>query len=300
MTAKAPLLHALSRSRQPQPPHLKTRRAPSPARAASCPARRSPATSRSPATPRPAWASSRRPPTTTSTPSRTWRSSFTTSSRRTRRRGGPAGERGGGFWGPRFCGSAGGRPLSRPCRCLLFAPAFDLPEPQASHNLTGSSPTPLPNSISVKLVSENGVGVIASGVVKGHADHVLISGHDGGTGAAKWTSIKFAGAQSRGRRGWGGRLEWDEVFGSSGQRGCSSGALRSRILLLLAPAHLTRTAPNPLPLRISQACRGSWASRRPTRRSSPTTCAAAPCCRWAGLGREHRQASASMACPGKV
>jgi glutamate synthase (NADH) len=47
--------------------------------------------------------------------------------------------------------------------------------------------------VSVKLVSENGVGVVASGVVKGHADHVLISGHDGGTGAAKWTSIKNAG-----------------------------------------------------------------------------------------------------------
>lgn len=47
--------------------------------------------------------------------------------------------------------------------------------------------------MSVKLVSENNVGVIASGVVKGHADHVLISGHDGGTGAAKWTSIKSAG-----------------------------------------------------------------------------------------------------------
>ncbi len=83
---------------------------------------------------------------------------------------------------------------------------------------------------SVKLVSENGVGVVASGVVKGHADHVLISGHDGGTvrrsalrplgrarlgrapgayplvayvtmrcvcaplqGAAKWSSIKHAG-----------------------------------------------------------------------------------------------------------
>ena len=36
--------------------------------------------------------------------------------------------------------------------------------------------------VSVKLVSENGVGVVAAGVVKGHADHVLISGHDGGTG----------------------------------------------------------------------------------------------------------------------
>ncbi|KAH7853867.1 hypothetical protein Vadar_007472 [Vaccinium darrowii] len=47
--------------------------------------------------------------------------------------------------------------------------------------------------ISVKLVSKAGVGVIASGVVKGHADHVLISGHDGGTGASRWTSIKNAG-----------------------------------------------------------------------------------------------------------
>lgn len=35
--------------------------------------------------------------------------------------------------------------------------------------------------------------VVCAGVVKGHADHVLISGHDGGTGAAKWTSIKNAG-----------------------------------------------------------------------------------------------------------
>lgn len=45
----------------------------------------------------------------------------------------------------------------------------------------------------MKLVSEAGVGVIASGVVKGHADHVLISGHDGGTGASRWTGIKSAG-----------------------------------------------------------------------------------------------------------
>lgn len=47
--------------------------------------------------------------------------------------------------------------------------------------------------ISVKLVSEAGVGVVASGVVKGHAEHVLISGHDGGTGASRWTGIKNAG-----------------------------------------------------------------------------------------------------------
>ena len=47
--------------------------------------------------------------------------------------------------------------------------------------------------ISVKLVSEVGVGVVAAGVVKGLADHVLISGHDGGTGASRWTGIKHAG-----------------------------------------------------------------------------------------------------------
>ena len=42
-------------------------------------------------------------------------------------------------------------------------------------------------------MSENGVGTIAAGVVKGKADHVLISGHDGGTGASRWTGIKSAG-----------------------------------------------------------------------------------------------------------
>ena len=47
--------------------------------------------------------------------------------------------------------------------------------------------------VSVKLVSEVGVGTIASGVVKGHADHVLISGDGGGTGASPLTSIKHAG-----------------------------------------------------------------------------------------------------------
>jgi glutamate synthase (NADPH) large chain len=47
--------------------------------------------------------------------------------------------------------------------------------------------------ISVKLVSEVGVGTIAAGVAKGHADHILISGHDGGTGASPLTGIKHAG-----------------------------------------------------------------------------------------------------------
>ncbi|MEB3063161.1 glutamate synthase large subunit [[Mycobacterium] zoologicum] len=48
--------------------------------------------------------------------------------------------------------------------------------------------------IHVKLVAENGVGTVAAGVSKAHADVVLISGHDGGTGAAPLTSLKHAGA----------------------------------------------------------------------------------------------------------
>ena len=48
--------------------------------------------------------------------------------------------------------------------------------------------------VSVKLVSEVGVGTVAAGVAKGNADEVLISGHDGGTGASPLSSIKHAGA----------------------------------------------------------------------------------------------------------
>lgn len=47
--------------------------------------------------------------------------------------------------------------------------------------------------VSVKLVSEVGVGIVASGVAKAKADHILISGHDGGTGASRFTGIKYAG-----------------------------------------------------------------------------------------------------------
>jgi glutamate synthase (NADPH) large chain len=47
--------------------------------------------------------------------------------------------------------------------------------------------------ISVKLVAEGGVGTVAAGVAKAHADVVLISGHDGGTGASPLTSLKHAG-----------------------------------------------------------------------------------------------------------
>jgi len=48
--------------------------------------------------------------------------------------------------------------------------------------------------VHVKLVSEVGVGTVAAGVAKAHADVVLISGHDGGTGASPLTSLKHAGA----------------------------------------------------------------------------------------------------------
>eukprot|EP01084_Bolivina_argentea_P192727 330784_1 len=52
-----------------------------------------------------------------------------------------------------------------------------------------------PNAyISVKLVSEIGVGIVAAGVTKAKANHITISGHDGGTGASAWTGIKNGGA----------------------------------------------------------------------------------------------------------
>src|SRR5882762_6185701 len=47
--------------------------------------------------------------------------------------------------------------------------------------------------VSVEPMSEVGVGVVAGGVAKARADHILISGHDGGTGASRWTGIKYAG-----------------------------------------------------------------------------------------------------------
>jgi glutamate synthase (ferredoxin) len=61
---------------------------------------------------------------------------------------------------------------------------------QLIHDLKNANPRA---RISVKLVAEVGVGTIAAGVAKAHADLVLISGHDGGTGASPLTSIKHAG-----------------------------------------------------------------------------------------------------------
>jgi glutamate synthase (NADPH/NADH) large chain len=62
---------------------------------------------------------------------------------------------------------------------------------QLIHDLKNANPAA---RVHVKLVAEVGVGTVAAGVSKAHADVVLISGHDGGTGAAPLTSIKHAGA----------------------------------------------------------------------------------------------------------
>ncbi|GAB3308259.1 glutamate synthase large subunit [Epidermidibacterium keratini] len=62
---------------------------------------------------------------------------------------------------------------------------------QLIHDLKNANPSA---RIHVKLVSEVGVGTVAAGVSKAHADVVLISGHDGGTGASPLTSLKHAGA----------------------------------------------------------------------------------------------------------
>ena len=62
---------------------------------------------------------------------------------------------------------------------------------QLIHDLKNANPSA---RVHVKLVAEVGVGTVAAGVAKAHADVVLISGHDGGTGAAPLTSIKHAGA----------------------------------------------------------------------------------------------------------
>ncbi len=62
---------------------------------------------------------------------------------------------------------------------------------QLIHDMKNANPSA---SISVKLVSEVGVGTVAAGVAKAKADHIVISGFDGGTGASPLSSVKHAGA----------------------------------------------------------------------------------------------------------
>ncbi|MBW8846068.1 MAG: glutamate synthase subunit alpha [Burkholderiales bacterium] len=61
---------------------------------------------------------------------------------------------------------------------------------QLIHDLKNVNPKA---DVSVKLVSEVGVGTVATGVAKAKADHIVIAGHDGGTGASPWSSIKHCG-----------------------------------------------------------------------------------------------------------
>lgn len=78
------------------------------------------------------------------------------------------------------------------------------------------------------------IGVVASGVVKGHADHVLISGHDGGTGAAKWTSIKNAG------------LPWELGLAET-QQMLVTNDLRGRTCLQVSPRKFSMFTPEIVP-----------------------------------------------------
>ncbi|MGB4811915.1 MAG: glutamate synthase-related protein [Methylophilaceae bacterium] len=61
---------------------------------------------------------------------------------------------------------------------------------QLIHDLKNANPKA---SISVKLVSETGIGTVAAGVAKAKSDHIVVAGHDGGTGASPLSSVKHAG-----------------------------------------------------------------------------------------------------------
>jgi len=86
---------------------------------------------------------------------------------------------------------------------------------QLIHDLKNANPE---SRISVKLVSEVGVGTVAAGVAKAKADHILISGDSGGTGASPLTSIKYAG------------LPWEMGISETHQVLVMNG-LRSRVIL---------------------------------------------------------------------
>jgi glutamate synthase (NADPH) large chain len=86
---------------------------------------------------------------------------------------------------------------------------------QLIHDLKNANPRAL---VSVKLVAEVGVGTVAAGVAKAKADHITISGHDGGTGASPLSSVKHAG------------LPW-ELGLSETQQVLVENELRGRVIL---------------------------------------------------------------------
>ena len=82
---------------------------------------------------------------------------------------------------------------------------------QLIYDLKNANPQ---GDVSVKLVSEVGVGTVAAGVAKARADHITVSGFDGGTGASPLTSLKHAGGP------WElGLAETQRVLVESGLRG---------------------------------------------------------------------------------
>ena len=86
---------------------------------------------------------------------------------------------------------------------------------QLIHDLRCANPSA---RISVKLAAESGVGTVAAGVVKAHADHVVIAGHDGGTGASPQSSLHYAG------------VPWELGLAETQQTLVRNG-LRSRVVL---------------------------------------------------------------------
>jgi glutamate synthase (ferredoxin) len=86
---------------------------------------------------------------------------------------------------------------------------------QLIHDLKNANPRA---TVSVKLVAEVGVGTVAAGVAKAKADHITISGHDGGTGASPLSSIKHAG------------LPW-ELGIAEAQQVLVENGLRGRVIL---------------------------------------------------------------------
>src|SRR4029078_8972281 len=115
---------------------------------------------------------------------------------------------------------------------------------QLIHDLKNSNPRA---RISVKLVAEVGVGTVAAGVAKAHSDVVLISGHDGGTGASPLTSIKHA------------RTPWELGLAATQQTLVRNGMRRVSAALASADQTLVR---NDLRDRIVVQCDGQLKTGR--------------------------------------
>ena len=119
---------------------------------------------------------------------------------------------------------------------------------QLIHDLKNANPEA---RVAVKLVDEVGVGTVASGVSKGHADVVLISGYEGGTGASPLTSIKHAG------------IPWELGLAETHQTLVIHN-LRSRIVVQTDGQLQKRGATSP-----SRRCWAPKNSASPAQRSSP-------------------------------